>query len=196
MSHRTKHLPPANSFIQFVRRLRYDEASRQLLAIALIIVFTIFGQPTEAILFWVGVGLLSLGTLIRLWASGYVKKNKQLATDGPYAFVRHPLYVGNILMLFGFALSGQLWWMLPLTLALLFFYYPAAIDYEDRKLHRLFGEQWQQWSQHTKALIPGWSEQSRLFIDWSFRQSLIGNGEPVIVLFAIYCTYVLFGRLV
>ena len=197
MSHRTEHLPSANPFIQFIRTLRYHEASRQLLAIVLIIVFTVFGKPTEPALFWFGVVLLSLGTVVRFWASGHVKKNKQLATDGPYSFVRHPLYVGNILMLFGFALAGQQWWMFPVTLALLFFYYPTAIEYEDRKLNRLFGTDWEQWRQHTKALIPTLPKGVKLSIgDWSFKQSLMGNGEPIIVVFAIYCSYVLYMRLV
>lgn len=196
MSHRTSHLSPANAVIQFIRELRYHEASRQLFAIALIIVFTFFGAPKLPWLFWLGTALLTMGMLIRLWASGHVKKNKQLATDGPYAFVRHPLYVGNILMLFGFAAASELWWSFLLTIALLVFYYPPAIDYEDRKLHKIFGHAWEVWRGSTKALIPSWPADRSLSSDWSLKQSTLGNGEPIIVAFAVYCVFILYGRLV
>lgn len=195
MSHRTQHLPPANGFIQFVRELRYHEASRQLFAIILIILFTVFGKPSIPWLFYCALVPIVAGTLIRLWASGHVKKNQILATDGPYALVRHPLYVGNILMLFGFAIAAEVWWTVPLVVLLLWFYYPPAIEYEDRKLSGYFGEAWQSWCKQTKALIPTWPPAGNLFTPWSFKQSLIGNGEPVIVVFAIYCGYELFTRL-
>ena len=42
---------------------------------------------------------------MRLYASGFVVKNKELATTGPYGMVRHPLYTGNILMLVGYCHS-------------------------------------------------------------------------------------------
>ncbi len=195
MSHRTSHLPPLPFPLSVIRELRYHESSRQLLAIAVIILFTIVGQPTIEWLFWFGTTLVLIGTLIRLWASGHVKKNKQLATDGPYALVRHPLYVGNILMLFGFAIAAELWWTVPLVVAFLLFYYPPAIQYEDRKLSRIFGQDWYDWRQSTKALIPSWPPAGRLSAAWSFKQSLLGNGEPVIAIFAVYCCYHLLAGL-
>lgn len=195
MSHRTRHLPPTHPVLSFIRELRYHEASRQLLAIGLIALFAAFGRPVMAWLFWAGVVMLTLGVLVRLWASGHVKKNKQLATNGPYALVRHPLYVGNILMLVGFATAGQVWWMLPLTVLFIWFYYPPAVDYEDRKLHRLFGQAWEQWRETTRALLPSRPRGAGLGGKWSFKQSLVGNGEPVIVAFAAFCFFVLFTRL-
>lgn len=195
MSHRTRHLPPTNVVNRLIRELRYHEASRQLLAIVLIIIFTVYGAPQTPWLFHAGIVVAAIGTLIRLWASGHVKKNKILATDGPYALVRHPLYVGNILMLFGFAAAAELWWTGPLVLFLLWFYYPPAISYEDRKLHNIFGDDWLNWRRSTRALIPTWPPAGNLSSSWSFRQSLIGNGEPVIVAFAIVCAYLLFTRL-
>ena len=83
---------------------------------------------------------------MRLYASGFIVKNQELATDGAYRFVRHPLYTGNILLVVGFALAGSRWWGLPLALFFFWFYYPTAIEYEDRKLHRIFGAAWEQWS--------------------------------------------------
>ena len=52
-------------------------------------------------------------------------KNQELATDGPYRFVRHPLYTGNILLVVGFALAASRWWNLPVALFFFWFYYPT-----------------------------------------------------------------------
>ena len=80
---------------------------------------------------------------MRLYASGFIVKNQELATDGAYRFVRHPLYTGNILLVVGFALAGSRWWGMPVALFFFWFYYPTAIEYEDRKLHRIFGAAWE-----------------------------------------------------
>jgi protein-S-isoprenylcysteine O-methyltransferase Ste14 len=191
MSNRTRHLPaPRNAVHGFIRELRYHEASRQLLALAYILVLAIMAKPGGDVTFYtVGFFLAGIGMLIRLWASGHVKKNKELATDGPYAYVRHPLYVGNILMLFGFCIASQLWWSVPVLLAFLWFYYPTAISYEDYKLHRKFGEQWEQWAPNTHALLPRFKGRGFRFGGWSLKQSAMGNGEPVIIIYTIYCAW-------
>ncbi len=195
MSNRTSHLPPLTGPAHVVRELRYHEASRQLFAVIFVIIVAIVGTPANPALFYAGAALALLGMLIRLWASGHVKKNKILATDGPYAWVRHPLYVGNILLLVGFSLACGLWWSAPLFVALIAFYYPTAISYEDYKLHRIFGEQWENWRRTTRALIPTLPERKGGLGNWSLRQSLVGNGEPLIVALVIYCLYHLHTQL-
>jgi protein-S-isoprenylcysteine O-methyltransferase Ste14 len=153
------------------------------------------GQPKLELLY-AGLVLIVIGEAIRMWASGHVKKNKVLATDGPYAFVRHPLYVGNILLVAGFALASGLWWSPILMVALLLFYYPAAISYEDNKLHHYFGEQWENWSRNIHALIPSFRNRAgSTSSQWSFKQSLMQNGEPVIVAYLIWCLYLLYTKL-
>jgi len=190
MSHRTSHLPKArNPIHHFIREMRYHEASRQLLALAYILVLAVFAEGQWPAFYWIGFGVATVGMLIRLWASGHVKKNKELATDGPYAYVRHPLYVGNILLLAGFCIASQLWWSVPVMLAFLWFYYPTAISYEDRKLRKLFGEQWEAWAADTHALIPRFKGRGFRFGGWSLRQSLVSNGEPLIIAYVIYCAW-------
>ncbi|NNL43689.1 MAG: isoprenylcysteine carboxylmethyltransferase family protein [Desulfobacterales bacterium] len=181
-------------FIHDIKHRRHR--FRQLLGIVLAILFSVAGQPIMS-WFVIGVILVFIGIFIRLWASGHIKKDKVLATDGPYAFVRHPLYVGNILLTLGFALASGLWWSFPLMIVFLIGFYPPAIRKEDEKLHNLFKEDWEKWRQDTKALIP------RLTLlkkgqrgDWSFWQSLRQNGEPVIALFLLLCLYYLFLKLI
>lgn len=168
------------------RRDRY----RQFVGIFFVFLVTAAGQPRPG-WFWPGVFLAGLGIVVRLWASGHIKKNKVLATDGPYAYVRHPLYVGNILLGVGFCLASGLWWSLPAFVLILVLFYPQAIRREDNKLHRLFGEDWERWSQRTLALIPRLRGFASPAGGWSFRQSLRQNGEPVIALILLACLYYL-----
>lgn len=64
-------------------------------------------QPRNLILLVLGLALALLGVLIRQWAAGCVKKLDELAQEGPYALVRHPLYLGSFLAAFGFILSSS-----------------------------------------------------------------------------------------
>ena len=195
MSHRTQDLPPVSGWRRVLRDIRYHEASRQLLAILLVIVFSVLGKPVASF-FFPAVPLVALGIAVRMWASGHIVKNRELATCGPYARVRHPLYTGNILILAGFCLASGLWWSAVVSVVLLLVFYPAAIRYEDSKLERIFDEPWRQWSAATPALIPAIkaypSEQTG---QWSLRTSLRRNGEPIIVLFLAGMLYLLYSKL-
>ena len=177
---------------RFLHDIRHHrERFRQFIGIAFVMLVSVAGQP-ERPLFFIGAVLACLGIAIRLWSSGHIKKNKALATDGPYAYVRHPIYVGNITLGFGFSIASSLWWSLPLFILILITFYPHAIRSEDEKLHRIFGEEWEQWKKNTRALIPrfvlhGLAQRG----SWSFMQSLRQNGEPIIDLFLLFCLYFL-----
>ena len=177
---------------RFLNDIRYHrERFRQFIGICLVILFSVAGKP-EKLLFPIGFVLVILGIATRMWASGHIKKNKVLATDGPYSYVRHPLYVGNITLGFGFALASSLWWSLPLFILILLLFYPQAIHSEDKKLQRIFKEDWEQWRKETRALIPRLTPyQPGQHSGWSFMQSLRQNGEPIIALFLLFWLYIL-----
>jgi protein-S-isoprenylcysteine O-methyltransferase Ste14 len=188
MSHRTQDLPPLTGLAHVIRELRYQEPVRQGLAVILVLIYTITAAPLPQ-LAAVGLTIGVLGELVRLYASGFIVKNKELATDGAYRFVRHPLYTGNILLVTGFALAGSQWWGIPLALFFFWFYYPTAIEYEDRKLRRLFGATWEQWSARTPALMPrfgGGTASTAGDRRWSLGVSN-KHGEIVFVLFTLAC---------
>lgn len=193
---RTDSLPEAKGIHKLIRNLRHHEASRQWFAVLFVLLVSLMGEPHELPLY-IGGAIAAVGTLIRLWASGHVMKNKELATDGPYAFVRHPLYVGNILLLLGFSIASSLLWSYALMVALLLFYYPPTIAYEDNKLKNFFGEAWEEWSKTTYALIPTLPKRaasSGESSSWSFKKSLVQNGEPIIVIYLIGCLYLLYSN--
>ena len=174
-----------------VDKLRHHESSRQWFAILFVPLVALLGN-TNILAFIIGTLIIVVGEAVRLWASGHVHKNQMLATDGPYAMVRHPLYVGNILVLLGFSIASTQWWAFLLMGFLLWFYYPPAIAYEDNKLHQAFGEQWENWSRDIHALIPKFTTPSAGNSSWSFKQSLMRNGEPVIALYLLAFLYILF----
>ena len=180
---------------RFLHDIRYRrDRYRQFIGIAFVVLVTVAGHPTTGF-FWMGAVLVCCGIAVRLWASGHIKKNKVLATDGPYQYVRHPLYVGNILLGCGFCLSSGLWWSGPLFILILLVFYPQAIQREDDKLHHLFKEDWENWRKQTPALLARMTWTYRPGGRWSFWQSLRQNGEPVIALFLFACLYYLFIRL-
>jgi protein-S-isoprenylcysteine O-methyltransferase Ste14 len=195
MSHRTRDLPPLTGVSHSIRELRYHELSRQALAVVLILIYALTARPV----FWtvvIGLPIAFVGMLVRLYASGFVMKNKELATHGPYALVRHPLYTGNILLLLGFSFGGATYWGLPLALVFFWFYYPPAIEYEDRKLHRLFGEQWEKWSRNVPALVPNVANAGRMSGgSWSLAKSMRQNGEGFIVVYILICMGLVIARL-
>ena len=187
MSHRTEDLPPLTGIAHVVRELRYHEAARQSFAIILVILFAATAAP-RPLLVAIGLPIALVGAVVRLYASGFIVKNQELATDGPYRFVRHPLYTGNILLVVGFALAGSRWWGLPLAVFFFWFYYPTAIEYEDRKLRRIFGAAWEQWSASTPALMPRLGRARPAAAgdrSWSIAVSTARNGEIVFVLICL-----------
>ncbi len=46
------------------------------------------------------------GVWLRAYAAGYVRKNAELTQTGPYAYTRNPLYLGSIMIAFGFAVAA------------------------------------------------------------------------------------------
>jgi protein-S-isoprenylcysteine O-methyltransferase Ste14 len=196
MSHRTEDLQQLTGVAHAIRELRYNEVARQGLAVVLILVYALTSQPvplTAAI----GLSAAALGTLIRLYASGYIMKNRELANSGPYGFVRHPLYTGNILLIMGFSVANTSLWAIPLALAFFWFYYPPAIEYEDRKLHGIFGDVWKDWASRTPALLPRFSSGGGAVSgQWSFAKSMRKNGELAITIFVLVCAYVVIAPLI
>ena len=162
-----------------------------MLALVLIAWFAYVSEPIRLTLI-MGSPLVLAGNLLRLYASGFISKNQQLATNGPYALMRHPLYSGNILIILGFCTYSCVPWTLAVAVFFFWFYYPPAIEYEDRKLQGIFGTHWEQWSAEVPALVPSFAHLGAVATgNWSLAKSARRNGEPLIILFIIACfTYV------
>jgi len=109
-----------------------------------------------------GVAVTLLGELIRLWGVhhiGAISRTRSdrlgpLITSGPFALVRNPLYVGNIMLWVGFALTARLAWLAPVILALLGAEYHAIVRWEEYLLESRLGEAYRTYAEHVPRWLP------------------------------------------
>lgn len=110
-----------------------------------------------------GLALAFAGLLLRGRAAGYLEKGKRLAQDGPYAWVRHPLYAGSFLMALGFTVAGTTgawpvhgWILWAVFLFLFLWIYPRRIAEEEATLEKYFGDAWRSFTAGNHRFLPRW----------------------------------------
>ena len=191
---RSESMNRRNGLMGWVDQVRYKEIYRQAFGLILIAVCAWATGPGHQRLL-LGFGIATAGQLFRIFAAGTIIKNRQLASSGAYALVRHPLYLGNILILGGFALASGSYLVTAVIVAFFLILYPAAIRYEDKKLERIFEEDWRNWSVGTNAVLPGrFSWKALTDAKWNARQSMIRNGELYITIYLVACAAWLWFR--
>ena len=113
--------------------------------------------PRSPALTWetlgVGAALGLVGVLVRAWAAGHIRKNNQLATAGPYAHTRNPLYFGSFLIGLGFALAAH--WVLLLAVGIFWLVvYLPVIQREKAFVSARFPEAYAEWARHVPNFLP------------------------------------------
>jgi protein-S-isoprenylcysteine O-methyltransferase Ste14 len=111
-----------------------------------------------------GIALTAAGEIVRLWAVHHIGAISRTRSDrlgplvagGPFAFVRNPLYLGNIALWVGFALAAQLVWLAPLVALLLAAEYHAIVHWEESLLKARLGDAYRQYA----ARVPRWVPKS------------------------------------
>lgn len=105
--------------------------------------------------FLAGIPVLLAGEAVRLWASGHIeRKGSKLATGGPFAYVRNPLYVGNFLMGLGIVIISNNPALLIFFLAGFSFIYWGTVKKEQKDLEALFGEPYRDYLKQVHPFIP------------------------------------------
>ncbi|MGQ0640672.1 MAG: methyltransferase family protein [Gemmatimonadaceae bacterium] len=100
-----------------------------------------------------GIPIALVGVLVRAWASGHIMKNDRLATSGPYAFTRNPLYVGSFLIAVGFALVAH-WLVLAGVFAFFLLIYAPTIARERANIENRFPAAYEQYAANVPAFVP------------------------------------------
>lgn len=121
------------SWSKIARRIRVP------LGFAFAVLYMWLARPTIQSLL-VGGLLLIPGLLMRALASGHVQKNEQLATSGPYAYTRNPLYLGSFILALGLAVAARNWWIAALMVVMFFAIYLPVIRGEEAYLRQHFPE--------------------------------------------------------
>ena len=123
------------------------------------------GSPPFALstsLAWAGVPLVVAGEVVRLWAVhhiGVISRTRSdrlgpLIDSGPFSLVRNPLYLGNILLWLGFAVSARLLWLAPIVVLLLAFEYHAMVRWEERLLESRVGMPYRAYFNRVPRWLP------------------------------------------
>jgi protein-S-isoprenylcysteine O-methyltransferase Ste14 len=115
--------------------------------------FFIFARPSIWTLV-VGAVVALPGLALRAWASGHLKKNEALATTGPYAYTRNPLYLGSFLIGLGFTIAtGRVLLSLLFVVMILGIYLPV-MRVEAETLSQLFGKKYARYAAEVPLLLP------------------------------------------
>ena len=119
---------------------------------AFAVVYVALARPT-----WRSIILGSLivvpGLVLRAFASGHVQKDEQLATSGPYAYTRNPLYLGSLLLGIGFAVAARSWWIAAGMAAIFAAIYWPVIRAEEDFLRQRFPE-YADYARRVPRLLP------------------------------------------
>jgi protein-S-isoprenylcysteine O-methyltransferase Ste14 len=109
-------------------------------------------RPAELVGFLPVVGV---GLALRTWAQGHLERRIYLTQTGPYAHIRHPLYVGSFLIGLGLSLMVHVT-ALPVVYACVFvvMYWPKMLR-EEHFQHARWGGEWQRYASRTGAVLPG-----------------------------------------
>ena len=114
--------------------------------------FAWFARPTTPSLAC-GIPISLAGLTLRAWAAGHLAKNQQLATGGPYAHIRNPLYAGTLLVALGLATAARSYWLAALFVAVFLLVYLPAVMLEEQHLNALFPE-YGAYAASVPSLIP------------------------------------------
>jgi protein-S-isoprenylcysteine O-methyltransferase Ste14 len=125
--------------------------------------------PPSTALVAAGLAVTALGELLRLWGVhhlGAISRTRSdrlgpLVASGPFARLRNPLYVGNIALWVGFALTARLVWLAPLVALLLGLEYHAIVRWEERLLETRLGGAYRAYAARVPRWVPRWNRGER-----------------------------------
>jgi protein-S-isoprenylcysteine O-methyltransferase Ste14 len=151
-------------------------------------------SATSAASLWtIGLLVVAAGEAIRLWAVHHIGAISRTRSDrlgpliasGPFAYVRNPLYLGNIMLWAGFAISARLLWLAPIIVVLLALEYHAIVRWEERLLTERIGEPYSQYVAGVPRWLPSFSARTSspdAAATFSWRQTLFSERGTLIAI--------------
>ena len=158
-----------NTEIFIARKLIFSRDKRKSISRSILDV-AIFGIS-------LGLAVMIAGLILRIWASGHLKKEKELTTSGPYRYTRNPLYLGNVIIGIGVVIGSYTWWVVPIFAIYFLVFYPVIILEEKGRMQKYFPLQYSPYSKNVPLFFPGihvsWPKSPRKF-SWKLYK---GNRE-------------------
>jgi protein-S-isoprenylcysteine O-methyltransferase Ste14 len=135
-----------------------------LLAIAIAFQLQAATMPSRLAFFWVGIGLLIAGSLLRRHCfrmlgqyftyQVQVRSEQPVIERGAYRWVRHPSYTAGILMFLGMGLALGNWVSLAVMVATIIGVYAYRVRIEERQLLATMGDRYREYMRRTRRFIP------------------------------------------
>ena len=194
---RRKHRSVFAGFLIPVGHLVF--AHRLLAGLLVVVVAALFVRPTypksteDIMLKVVSVGLVVAGVVLRAWSAGCAGRHTRtsniegakLATNGPYAFVRNPIYIGS--MILGIGMVGIIgdWRLIPICVGTFAALYFAIIPAEEEFLQRTYPLQYKVYRKNVRRILPRfmpWPGAQQTSFCWP---AALGEWRMIVVLVAI-----------
>jgi protein-S-isoprenylcysteine O-methyltransferase Ste14 len=112
-----------------------------------------------------GLAVLWLGIVLRVWAvwslgryfrrEVTIEPGQTVHTSGPYRFVRHPAYLGDLLIVFGFVLAWGSWLAAAIGTAIALAGHLPRIRVEEAALRERLGDDYERYAKQRSRLVPG-----------------------------------------
>jgi protein-S-isoprenylcysteine O-methyltransferase Ste14 len=164
------------------------------LALALLL---IPAAPPRAGVLVLGLALVASGELLRLWAVRHIgvvsrtrsQRTGPLVSSGPFAYVRNPLYIGNVALWVGFAFSAGLAWLAPLVVLALGAGYHAIVRWEESLLEARLGRDYRSYADRVPRWIPSFGrpnvrEADNHPVQFSWRQTFFSERGTLLAIAA------------
>jgi len=148
-----------------------------------------------------GIALTLSGEALRMWGVrhiGVISRTRSdrlgpLVESGPFAHLRNPLYIGNIALWVGFAITAGLLWLAPIVLVLLGLEYHAIVRWEEHLLEWRLGETYRLYASRVPRWIPtlhhgghGVRSVSSVVESFSWRETFFSERGTLIAIAAGY----------
>lgn len=111
----------------------------------------------DGLIFGLGGVTLSAGVMLRIWAQMHLHNRlgpKKLTMTGPYAYVRNPLYTGNIMIMMAACFLSELFWFAPIMFAYCAAVYSLIARYEEHRLLMKYGRHYEQYVKRVPRWLP------------------------------------------
>ena len=112
---------------------------------------------------WLGGGILLVGLALHVWSTATLARGERRGsaastpvTDGPFRYVRNPIYLAGITLLLGVSLLYAPWRVVDLALpvVLLGYFHVAVVRIEEPELRRRFGSKYEAYSERVPRWLP------------------------------------------
>lgn len=117
------------------------------------VAYWLLARPTYRSIIY-GAAVAIVGLIIRGAASGNLRKDRELATSGPYAWTRNPLYFGSAFLAAGFIVAGHSWAAGVLVAAYFGVFYYAVMRNEESDLRVRFGAAYEEYRVRVPLFFP------------------------------------------